>query len=169
MPKYRVQTSNKTYEANVETTGKGNCKITLENRNIECTCDRGDEIAAWSLTVDGSKTHAKSRSMDSDRVEVWVGGLTFQFSVLPLGPGGFNVGKASERSHPGDIRAIMPGRITSIMVKPGEEVSVGTPLLILEAMKMQNEINSPKSGRVTSIRVREGLAVKKDSILIEIE
>jgi biotin carboxyl carrier protein len=41
----------------------------------------------------------------------------------------------------------MPGRVTSIMVKLGDEVSVGTPLLILEAMKMQNEVVSHKSGQ----------------------
>jgi biotin carboxyl carrier protein len=107
--------------------------------------------------------------MDSGRVEVWVGGLPFQFSVLSLGPEELaNIGKVSEKTQSGEIRAIMPGRITSIMVKPGEEVSVGTPLLLLEAMKMQNEIVSPKSGKVTSIKVREGATVKKDAILIEI-
>lgn len=68
----------------------------------------------------------------------------------------------------GDIHAIMPGRITSILVKPGEEVSVGTPLVILEAMKMQNEIVSHKVGRVTSIKVQEGDTVSKDEILIQI-
>jgi biotin carboxyl carrier protein len=169
LPKYIVQTSDKTYSANVDTLSKRHTKITLEGRAIECTCDRSDEIAAWSITLDGSKTHARSRSMDSGRVEVWVGGLPFQFSVLSLGPEELaNIGKVSEKPQSGEIRAIMPGRITSIMVKPGEEVSVGTPLLLLEAMKMQNEIVSPKSGKVTSIKVREGAIVKKDATLIEI-
>ena len=62
----------------------------------------------------------------------------------------------------------MPGRITSILVKPGEEVSAGTPLVILEAMKMQNEIVSHKAGRVTSIKVQEGDTVKKDDVLLQI-
>lgn len=62
----------------------------------------------------------------------------------------------------------MPGRITSILVKPGEEVSVGTPLVILEAMKMQNEIVSHKAGHVTSIKVQEGDTVKKDDVLLQI-
>jgi biotin carboxyl carrier protein len=63
----------------------------------------------------------------------------------------------------------MPGRITSILVKEGELVEEGTPLLILEAMKMQNEFGSPIAGKVKSISVHEGATVKKDSILITIE
>jgi len=68
----------------------------------------------------------------------------------------------------GEIHASMPGRITSILVKPGEEVSVGSPLVILEAMKMQNEVVSHKSGRVASIKVREGDTVRKDDLLVQI-
>jgi len=69
----------------------------------------------------------------------------------------------------GEIRAVMPGRITSVLVKLNDRVESGAPLLILESMKMQNEIVSPKSGRVKSIRVADGATVKKDSVLIEIE
>jgi pyruvate carboxylase subunit B len=60
----------------------------------------------------------------------------------------------------------MPGRITSILVKEGEAVETGTPLLLLEAMKMQNELTSPMGGLVKTITVREGDAVKKDSLLL---
>jgi pyruvate carboxylase subunit B len=62
----------------------------------------------------------------------------------------------------------MPGRITSILVKEGDEVKEGTPLLILEAMKMQNEIASPASGCVRKIFVRDGESVKKDAVLVSI-
>lgn len=169
MPNYKIQIDGKTYSANVETHPKGYCKIVLENSTIECTCDRNDAIAAWSIPLDGSMTHARSRSMESGRVEVWIGGLPFQFSVLPLGPGEMpSPGKSGERHISGQVRAIMPGRITSVMVRLGEKVAIGTPLILLEAMKMQNEIVAPKSGRVISIRVREGATVKKDAILVEI-
>lgn len=69
----------------------------------------------------------------------------------------------------GRIRALMPGRITSILVKEEDQVNEGAPLLILEAMKMQNEIVSPTGGKVKSIFVREGEIVKKDSILALVE
>jgi biotin carboxyl carrier protein len=63
----------------------------------------------------------------------------------------------------------MPGRITSILIREGESVDLGTPLLILEAMKMQNELTSPTAGHVKSIHVQEGATVKKDSLLIVVE
>jgi pyruvate carboxylase subunit B len=69
----------------------------------------------------------------------------------------------------GDIRAPMPGRITSILIREGESVDLGTPLLILEAMKMQNELTSPTAGHVKSIHVQEGATVKKDSLLIVVD
>jgi biotin carboxyl carrier protein len=137
LPNYKVQTGGRAYSVNVETVAKGHCQIAIESCAIECTCDRDEEVAAWSIKSDNAKVHARCRSMASDCVEVWVCGLPFQFSVLPVGPGGFtDIGKVTERLKSGVIHAVMPGRITSIMVKVGE-VSAGTPLLVLEAMKMQ--------------------------------
>jgi len=153
----------------VEPKSKRECRVTVNDAVIDCACDRLEEIAGWAITREGVRVHARSRSLGSDKVEVWVGGLPFQFSVTAVGSGGLaELTKPISKTESGEIRAIMPGRVTSIMVKLGDEVSVGTPLLILEAMKMQNEIVSHKSGRVASIRVREGTTVKKDTVLLEV-
>jgi biotin carboxyl carrier protein len=63
----------------------------------------------------------------------------------------------------------MPGRVTSILVSQGDSVEVDTPLIVIEAMKMQNEIVSPLAGKVRSVLVQEGSTIRKDSLLIEIE
>jgi biotin carboxyl carrier protein len=65
------------------------------------------------------------------------------------------------------IVAVIPGNIQKIMAKEGDEVSAGTPLLILEAMKMRNEILSPVNGVVLKIHVNEGEMVPKSHLLIE--
>jgi len=67
------------------------------------------------------------------------------------------------------IEAPMPGKIIDIMVEEGAEVKVGEPILILEAMKMQNEIASHVSGCVKSIQVKRNDSVMKDDVLIEID
>ena len=72
----------------------------------------------------------------------------------------------AEDNRSGEIRALMPGRIRSILVKEGDLVQAGDPLLTLEAMKMQNQIVSPVSGHVKSNRVKEGDIVKRDSTLM---
>lgn len=66
------------------------------------------------------------------------------------------------------VRAIMPGAINEILVSEGDVVEVGTPLLVLEAMKMQNRILAQRSGIVTAIHVTAGVQVAKDHLLIEI-
>ncbi|MDR0453816.1 MAG: biotin/lipoyl-binding protein [Deferribacteraceae bacterium] len=63
----------------------------------------------------------------------------------------------------------MPGLILKILVEKGQEVSVGTPLMILVAMKMENEIKSPKSGVVQDIFVKEGGTVGTGDKLIIID
>jgi biotin carboxyl carrier protein len=67
------------------------------------------------------------------------------------------------------IEAIIPGTIQRIMVKEGEEVSAGTPLLILEAMKMRNEVLSPLDGVIIKIHISEGEMVPKSHLLIEMD
>lgn len=67
------------------------------------------------------------------------------------------------------IEAPMPGKIIDIMVDEGSEVKEGEPILILEAMKMQNEIATHVAGTVKKISVRKNDTVMKDDILIEIQ
>lgn len=68
-----------------------------------------------------------------------------------------------------DIFAPMPGLVLDIMVEVGQEIEAGTPLLILEAMKMENVLKSEGAGIVKSITVSKGEAVEKRQLLIEIE
>jgi len=108
--------------------------------------------------------------IQSDRVEVWMAGIVFPSSVQAIGSGVIAPPQSGGRvPFGGEIHALMPGRVTSILVSQNDPVEVGTPLLVLEAMKMQNEITSPIEGRVKSIRVREGETVKKDAVLLVVE
>ena len=72
------------------------------------------------------------------------------------------------QSGPGKVCAPMPGIITSILVTVGQEVKKGDPVLIIEAMKMENNIAAPDSGKIKEIQVDEGQEVEKGSLLISI-
>lgn len=65
------------------------------------------------------------------------------------------------------IKAPMPGLVLSIIVEPGQEVKHGDPMLILEAMKMENVIKSPGEGVVKRVVVEKGKPVDKGEVLIE--
>ena len=62
----------------------------------------------------------------------------------------------------------MPGLVVRIQVELGQQVTAGTPLIVLEAMKMENQLKAPADGTVTEIRVQPGAAVEKGHILITV-
>ncbi len=69
----------------------------------------------------------------------------------------------------GNILAPIPGLVVRIDVSLGDSVEIGTPLLALEAMKMENEIKSPIKGEIKKISVSEGQSVSNDSLLMVIK
>ncbi|MCB0527236.1 MAG: acetyl-CoA carboxylase biotin carboxyl carrier protein subunit [Lewinellaceae bacterium] len=67
------------------------------------------------------------------------------------------------------VKAPMPGLVLDILVKPGQQIQKGDPLLILEAMKMENVIKAGGEGTVKSVQVQKSAAVDKGQLLLEIE
>ena len=67
------------------------------------------------------------------------------------------------------VAAPMPGKVVKILVKAGEAVNEGQGLVVVEAMKMENELKSPKVGKVVEILTREGEAVEMDAKLVVVE
>jgi pyruvate carboxylase subunit B len=63
----------------------------------------------------------------------------------------------------------MPGKIVNVLVKAGDNVEAGDPVVILEAMKMENELCAPAKGAVKSVNVRKGDSVDGDRLLVAIE
>lgn len=68
-----------------------------------------------------------------------------------------------------ELKATMPGRVVRWLCQPGDGVSEGQGVVVLEAMKMQNEVRSPKSGAITEIRVTPGQTVETGAVLAVIE
>lgn len=76
--------------------------------------------------------------------------------------------KADLEASIGSLKAPMPGKILEILVKPGDSVSLGDPVLILEAMKMENELKAPADGVLESLHAAAGDNVEKNQLLLEI-
>ncbi len=76
--------------------------------------------------------------------------------------------KAWTNPNPYDLQSSIPGTIVKIMVKEGQVVKEGDPILILEAMKMQNRIDMPFTAKIKKINVKEGEKVPKDFLMVEL-
>jgi len=63
------------------------------------------------------------------------------------------------------VIAPMPGKVVRVLVKVGDAIEVGNGILVVEAMKMQNEVRSPKSGKIERLLVSEGQAVSAGEVL----
>ena len=67
------------------------------------------------------------------------------------------------------VTSPMPGRIVKVLVRPGDEVRQGQALVIVEAMKMENELKSPKAGKIVELYVKEGQTVEGNAKLCAVE
>ena len=76
---------------------------------------------------------------------------------------------ADASSRPAGVRAMIPGRVASVAAAVGDAVEEGSPLLVIEAMKMQNEIRAPRAGTLTRVVVQAGRNVDAGDLLVVIE
>jgi biotin carboxyl carrier protein len=73
------------------------------------------------------------------------------------------------RGGPVELRAIIPGRVVSVEVADGDEVAAGSRVLVVEAMKMQNELRAPRAGTIRRLAVGAGQTVELGDVLLVIE
>jgi biotin carboxyl carrier protein len=100
--------------------------------------------------------------------EISIGGHRFPFEIED--PRQWKRSSHSVDAHGrASIAAAMPGKIVRVLVAVGDEVVAGQGILVVEAMKMQNELKAPKDGRVTSLEVRENDSVNAGAVLATIE
>lgn len=125
---------------------------------------------SWLLSLDGRsyRVHLEARST---HVSLTVNGQAFdalvksELDLLMEKYGMAEAGDAAAR----EVRAPMPGLVLRMMIEPGQHVEAGDGLVVLEAMKMENEIRAPRSGTVKSVHASEGTPVGKNALLIEFE
>jgi biotin carboxyl carrier protein len=77
--------------------------------------------------------------------------------------------KPSDKAAAAGIKAPLPGTILEINKNVGDEVKIGDTILIMEAMKMENNINADKNGKIKSLKVKVGDSVLEGNVLVEVE
>ena len=150
----------------------------------------GRDASAWRVTLDGRPVAVDAVEIAPNTLSILLDGQSFEISVMPSPDGKLKLQTGSQeftaevidpRAWSGrrhghveaegrqQIVAPMPGKVVRLLVKEGDRVEAGQGLLVVEAMKMQNEIRSPKSGTVERILAKEGQPVNAGEVLAWIE
>lgn len=142
-------------------------KVTLhgETFHIKLTGSgqRGEEQRPFYVSVDGIAEEVVVETLSEIEVSGSKGGGKKK-SNASSGPSG-----RPRPSHEGCVTTAMPGSIVEVKVKAGDTVNAGDPVLVIEAMKMENEIQAPKTGIVVAVHVKKGDSVTPDESLLEIQ
>ncbi len=145
-PSYRIESEGCVHSGNARRLGEG----------------------VWSLvTSEGRQAEARIERTADGGMRVRIGAVTFEFDLLDeltaralLATGGRAVKKAKH------VAAAMPGRVLRVLVAAGDTVVAGQPLVVLEAMKMENEVKSPQDGVVSGVAVEAGQPVNAGEVLV---
>jgi len=133
----------------------------VDGEEIPVYVPKPDEPAALDWLVVGTRPYEVTFHRDLNWVRSYLGRHPLEVRDMDT-----RVTRAVSRD--GRIKAPIPGLIRRVLVHEGDTVEVGQPLLVLEAMKMENEITATRSGEVTRLDVQEGKTVVRDELMIEI-
>lgn len=133
--------------------------------NIDALIPRRDVL---SLLIDGQSYEVKREQTATD-LHLWIGGSRIAVELRDPRSLRSRQQAASDERGPRKILAPMPGRIVRLLIDENSDVEAGQGIVVVEAMKMQNEIKSPKKGVVKKILATAGAAVNPGDVLAIVE
>jgi pyruvate carboxylase subunit B len=143
--------------------------LTLNGEPIDARLTRLDDHAVL-LVIDGKPQTVAIEDDGSGGFIATVNGKRIPVQVktetdLLLERFGMDAGASTADR---EIRAPMPGLVLRVLVAPGDEVEAGQGVVVLEAMKMENELKAPASGTIAAVLTEAGAAVGKNDLLVEL-
>ncbi|HJU63691.1 MAG TPA: biotin/lipoyl-containing protein [Candidatus Binatia bacterium] len=144
---YRVAIDGNEFLVDGKKTGRTNYSLIVDNRSFEIEVDNAED--EYRVLVDGRNYHVQL--VDERRVRVGGGQSDIQLQ-----------GRQK-------VSVPMSGKVIELLVSEGESVERGQGLVIVEAMKMENEVRSPITGEVKEIKVKPGEAVEGGAVLVIVE
>jgi biotin carboxyl carrier protein len=121
-----------------------------------------------SLIVDGRAWRVVLEE-DANEPAVYVGGARIAYRIDDPRSLKARRGRGAGTDGPKAIKASMPGRVVRVLAKKGDAVEAHAGVVVIEAMKMQNELKSPKAGKVAELRVAAGDTVAAGDVLAVVE
>lgn len=161
--------------------------VTLKNRRNNVVISENSEIlingkphhyelislnnSTYRLRIDKKNYDISTVKIDSEKIAVTIEGYTYEALVrTALQEKATEViEETGSAHHTKEVKAPMPGMILKVKHHAGDKINIGDSIIILEAMKMENDIKSPSTGIIKEIFVKEGTPVEKGAKLFSIE
>ncbi|HUO04910.1 MAG TPA: biotin/lipoyl-containing protein [Candidatus Binataceae bacterium] len=144
---YAIRMGSNRFEADLRRLGPASFSIIVENRSFD-----------FDVVRDGEETVVASRDRSTR--------LTVTDAARRAGHASAGKRQMTGRA---EIKAAMPGRVVNVLVAPGDSVQANQGVVLVEAMKMENEVKSPKAGKVLEVKVVAGQTVEKGDLMVVIE
>ncbi len=171
--RFSVELKGQEHAVSVEALEGGRFRVTLQGREVVLDARKvreGARSATWSLVPEGG---GRVMQVDLDGAAPDLTVTVDSISLpLKLADARSKVAAFAVRppaSGPQPVRSPMPGKVVKVLVAPGDVVKSGTPVVVVEAMKMENELRAPRDGKVQEVKVKEGQAVEANQPLVTIE
>lgn len=163
---YDVIVGGKPHRLELEKAAGGwECRLDGQTIRVDAVIPRRDVL---SLLIDGHSYEIKREQTATD-FHLWVGSTRFAVELHDPRSLRSRQKAAGEEKGPKKITAPMPGRVVRLLVSENDEIEAGQGVVVVEAMKMQNEIKSPKKGVVKKISTVAGAAVNPGDVLAIVE
>lgn len=146
--------------------------VTVDARSSTAHLNEVEGTPVRMVTI-GDEVHrvVARRGASRGRYTLWLDGFRYDVEALDERTRAIRelAGAGREASGPAPLVAPMPGMIVRISIAVGDAVHAGQGLIVMEAMKMENELRAATAGTVKAILAREGTAVEKGALLLELE
>ena len=163
---YEVTIDGNTHRLELERTdGAWQCKLDGREIRLDAVLARRDVL---SILVDG-KAYEVKRERSATDMHLWVGPVRYAAEIRDPRSLRSRKGSGADEKGARKLVAAMPGKVVRILTPEKSEVEAGQGILVVEAMKMQNEMKSPKKGIVQRIMAAEGAAVNAGDVLAIVE
>lgn len=164
--KYYVQVNGRQHEVDV-VERLGELKVAVDGKPLDLSYEEVDSLGQVALLSEG-KSYGVSIEGDMAKASIVIAGHLYAVEIEDERERAAHAAERAASKGGGLVKAVMPGIVVKLLVAENERVEAGQPLLILEAMKMQNEITAPAAGVIKTLHVREREAVAGGAKLISL-
>ena len=170
---FEIEIDGRTRSVAVERAGRGRYRVVIDN-NIEqahfVDAARVEEFGL-SLLLDGDGVSREVQVTPGSVRGEFLVGLEGRTIAVSLNGRRMRRGAGDAAGHVHGEQAVvapMPGRVVRVLVGPGDEVTARQPLVVVEAMKMENELRSPRAGTIREVTVSAGMSVDAGRVLVTV-